>query len=84
MTDIKEKHGWISEKQANTIKQANTMKNCIVLENKNYFGPYKIYLNEKGEEVRVTMISNNKDDHGCKFSDITYVGIVTKYLRNEY
>ena len=59
MTDIKEKHGWISE------KQANAMKNCIVLENKKYFGPYKIYLNEKGEEVRVTMISNTKDDHGC-------------------
>ena len=77
MTDIKEKHGWISE------KQVKIMRNSISI-NKKITGPYKIYLNEKGEEVRVTMISNTKDDHGCKFSDITYVGIVTKYLRNEY
>ncbi len=77
MTDIKEKHGWISEKQASIIKNRKYI-------NEKFTGPYKIYLNEKGEEVRVTVISNTKDDHGCKFSDITYVGIVTKYLRNEY
>ena len=79
MTDIKEKHGWISEKQASIIK----IRNDMVTNEEKKTGPYKIYLNEKGEEVRVTVISNTKDHHGCKFSDITYVGIVTKYLRNE-
>tara|TARA_A100001015_G_scaffold13916_1_gene16237 strand:- start:1340 stop:1573 length:234 start_codon:yes stop_codon:yes gene_type:complete len=77
MADIKEKHGWISE------KQASIMKNCISI-NKKYDGPYKIFLNENGEEVRVTTVSENKDDHGCKFSDMTYVGIVTQYLRSEH
>jgi len=77
MADIKEKHGWISE------KQAKIMRNCISI-NKKITGPYKIYLNENGEEVRVTTVSNNKDDHGCNYSDMTYVGIVTQYLRSEY
>ena len=52
MADIKEKHGWISE------KQAKIMRNCISI-NKKITGPYKIYLNENGKEVRVTTVSNN-------------------------
>lgn len=70
------KHGWFS------LKQAKLMKNAIHI-NKKYGGPYKIYLNQKGEEVMVTTISDTKD-HGCVFSDMTYVGIVTEYLRSEH
>ena len=70
------KHGWFS------LKQAKLMKNAIHI-NKKYGGPYKIYLNQKGEEVMVTTISDTKD-HGCAFSDMTYVGIVTEYLRSEH
>lgn len=75
MADIKEKHGWISEKQAKALKNARPISR---------YGPYKIYLNEKGEEVRITMVSDTKDNHGCNYSDMTYVGIVTQYLRSEY
>ena len=72
----KEKHGWIS------LEQAKIMKKGIHI-NKSYGGPYKIYLNQKGEEVMVTTVSNTKD-HGCRFSDMTYVGIVTEYLRSQH
>ena len=75
MTDIKEKHGWISAKQANVLKNKRPISQT---------GPYKIYLNEKGEEVRITTVSYTKDNHGCNYSDVTYVGIVTQYLRSEY
>jgi len=75
MTDIKEKHGWISAKQANSRREKRPISRT---------GPYKIYLNEKGEEVRITMVSDTKDNHGCNYSDMTYVGIVTQYLRSEY
>ena len=76
MDNVKEKYGWISHEQANVMKRGKHI-------NKQYGGPYKIYLNEKDEEVIVTTVSDTKD-HGCQFSDMTFVGMVTEYLRSHF
>ena len=76
MINTKEKYGWMSNEQANMMKKEQHI-------NKQYGGPYKIYLNEKGEEVTVTAVSYTKD-HGCKFSDMIFVGMVKEYVRSEY
>lgn len=76
MINTKEKYGWMSNEQAKVIKRRKHI-------NKQYGGPYKIYLNEKGEEVKVTTISYTKD-HGCNFSDMTFVDMVKEYVRSEY
>ena len=76
MDTVKEKYGWMSHEQANVLKSGVHL-------NKQYGGPYKIYLNEKGEEVKVTAISYTKD-HGCRFSDMTFVGMVKEYVRSEH
>ena len=75
MVKTNEKYGWMS------LEQAKVMTKGIHI-NKKFGGPYKIYLNEKGEEVTVTAVSNT-EDHGCKFSDMTFVGMVTKYVRSQ-
>ena len=74
MIQTNKKYGWIS------VQQANVMKRSIKI-NKKYGSPYKIYLNEKGEEVVVTAVSDT-EDHGCSFSDMTFVGMVTQYVRS--
>ena len=76
MVKPKEKYGWISQEQAMAMKRRKHI-------NKTFGGPYKIYLNEKGEEVTVTVVSDTKD-HGCQFSDITFVGMVTEYVRSHF
>ena len=72
----KEYHGWFSTEQAKIIAEANNFN-----DDKNN-RPYKIYLNKDNEEVMVTCISLTKE-HGCKYSDIEYRGIVTKFVRSE-
>ena len=76
MNNTKTKYGWISHEQAMVIKRSKHI-------NKRFGGPYKIYLNEKDEEVMVTTVSDTKD-HGCQFSDMTFVGMVTEYVRSQY
>ena len=75
MVKTKEKYGWIS------LQQAIVLKRSIHI-NKKCGSPYKIYLNKKGEEVIVTTVSDTKD-HGCQYSDMTFVDMVTEYVRNE-
>ena len=76
MNNTKKKYGWISHEQAMAMKRRKHI-------NKSFGGPYKIFLNEKGEEVMVTAVSDT-EDHGCQFSDITFVGMVTEYLRSHF
>ena len=76
MNNTKTKYGWISHEQACVMKKS-------VHINKTFGGAYKIYLNEKGEEVMVTAVSDTKD-HGCQFSDMTFVGMVTEYVRSHF
>ena len=59
-------HAWFSKKQIETMK-----KNTLVHKD----GPYKVYANEDGEEVRASMVSDTKE-HGCGFDDIKYLGKV--------
>lgn len=73
MVKTKEKYGWISLQQAMIMNKKKHKKHNT---------PYKVYLNKKGEEVIVTTVSETKD-HGCQFSDITFVDMVTEYVRNE-
>tara|TARA_A200000113_G_scaffold98738_2_gene88551 strand:- start:3436 stop:3651 length:216 start_codon:yes stop_codon:yes gene_type:complete len=70
---MREKYGWISQEQAMIMNKNK---------HKKHNSPYKIYLNKKNEEVIVTTVSDTKD-HGCQFSDILFVDMVTEYVRNE-
>ena len=74
MVKTNEKYGWMSFEQAKVMEKGKNI-------NKKFGGPYKIYLNEKGEEVTVTAVSDT-EDHGCKFSDMTFVGMVTEHIRS--
>lgn len=71
------KYAWYSEKQiksAKEIKENNPEKKKA--------GVYKIYLNDRGEEIRASMVSPTME-HGCRWDDMEYLGEVFKYLRSE-
>mgnify|MGYP001303682141 FL=1 len=66
-------YAWFSQKQIESIKRNKEMHK---------HGIYKVYLTEERKEVRASMVSNTKE-HGCKFDDIKYLGMVEKFLRCE-
>ena len=71
------KHGWFSNKQKNVKKniiQGKRKKKKNILTH--------IYLDTQGKEVEVTCVSNSKDNHGCMFDDLVYMGKVTTWLRD--
>ena len=66
-------HAWFSKKQIESMKMNRLVHKA---------GPYKVYANEDGEEVRASRESDTKE-HGCSFDDITYLGKVDKFVRCE-
>tara|TARA_B100001142_G_scaffold321857_1_gene369199 strand:- start:913 stop:1149 length:237 start_codon:yes stop_codon:yes gene_type:complete len=76
MNNTKTKYGWMSREQGIAMERSIHI-------NKKFGGAYKIYLNEKGEEVMVTAISDT-EDHGCNFSDMTFVGMVKEHVRSQH
>ena len=75
-------HGWYSEKQ----KKANG-DNKYTFNSFNKTTPVShIYINSKGEEIEVTLVSKNLN-HGSNekvFDDIKYRGKFIEWVRNIY
>lgn len=68
----KEIHGWYSPTQFNNIN----VHNIELLK-------YLYYVNVDNKVVEVTMVTNSKN-HGTKFNDMHYVGMLKKYHKTEY
>jgi hypothetical protein len=45
---------------------------------------HAVYLNESGEEVNVTAVSLDKDTTQYKWEDKIYIGVVTKWIKNDH
>ena len=71
------KHGWFKKKKKNVKKDIINKKKK---KKKNILT--HIYLDTLGKEVEVTCVSNSKDNHGCMFDDLVYMGKVTTWLRD--
>ena len=44
-------------------------------------GKLFIYKDLKGNQVQLTVVSNTREEHGCKYDDMTYVGEVKDFVR---
>ncbi len=75
-SEVKEIHGWYSPTQFNNIN-----KYSETTDPRGY--KYLYYINLNGEVVEVTSVTNTKN-HGTKFNDIHYVGMLKKFHKIEY
>ena len=79
-------HGWFSQKQKE-IKNDQIRLDILSEKPKPIPIPISnIYLNNKGDEVEVTMVSSNKE-HGANtyyLDDIEYIGLLSKWVRCVY
>jgi hypothetical protein len=75
-SEVKEIHGWYSPTQFNNIN-----KHSETTDPRGY--KYLYYTNLNDEVVEVTSVTNSKN-HGTKFNDMHYVGMLKKFHKIEY
>lgn len=74
--EVKEIHGWYSPTQFNNINKLSEKTDT-----RGY--KYLYYINLNDEVVEVTSVTNSKN-HGTKFNDMHYVGMLKKFHKIEY
>ena len=73
----------MDEKDVKRVDDKEEVKHGLYSATAEIQGGVAIYLDTNGKEVRVTCVDSYGDPKKYGWPDMVYVGVVTKFIRNE-